>query len=126
MSTVQVKQLQSESDAWKRTLGFLREENVFLKQRLTEVLKHSSESRFLEALESFQTQFIREDERITLLRNDIADLDRLLYRDVYEDGAIATQVQQRMQELRVNMRITEQEFSRLKAEFHLYLEAGLA
>jgi hypothetical protein len=123
---LQVRKIQSEAEAWKRTLGFLREENVFLKEHLSEVLKESAKSSLLEALEVFQTRFVREDERIALLRNDIADLDRLLIREVYEDGAIARQLAQKTQELRVNMRITEQEFSRLKSEFHQYLETGVA
>lgn len=125
-SMLQVRKIQSEVEAWKRTLGFLREENVFLKEHLSEVLKESAKSSLLEALEVFQTRFVREDERIALLRNDIADLDRLLIREVYEDGAMARQLAQKTQELRVNMRITEQEFSRLKSEFHQYLETGVA
>lgn len=126
MSVVQVRQLQSESDAWKRTLGFLREENVFLKQLLTEVVKDSGESGLLEVLENFQTQFLREDERFTLLRNDIANLEESLYGDVTKDDAIVDTVQKKMQELRINMRITEQEFSRLKTDFHQYLRTGLS
>lgn len=115
------KQLQYETDTWKRLLIFLMEENVQLKNLLTEILKEGTHNNWLPELEDFQTRFIKEDERIQLLRHEVAEFDRLLQREIVEDGQLKKTVDRKMHQLRNNISNAEQEFNRLQRAFSSYL-----
>ena len=78
MEQAKINQLQSEINTWKRLLIFFRDENVCLKNRLSDILKNGFNRKLLEEFENFQTKFIKQDEMIRLLRNDTAELDKLL------------------------------------------------
>ena len=80
-----INQLQVEVNTWKRLLNFFRDENVYLKNRLSEILKNGFDRKLLEEFENFQTKFINQDEVISFLRNDIADLDKLLLNEKLRD-----------------------------------------
>jgi regulator of replication initiation timing len=125
MPELKLKQLQYETDTWKRLLGFMMEENIHLKNRLSEVLKDKFDKNLLERVEGFQSNFIREDEMISLLRNDVAELDKLLVREIFEDGTIIKKVDSKLKHLRNNIKNAEKEFSRLKLEFNNYLSENI-
>ena len=71
MSQIKLKQLQHESDTWKRSLAFMMDENVQLKNRLAEILKPDFDNSLLDDIEIFQTNFLREDEVISLLKTTL-------------------------------------------------------
>jgi len=125
MSQLKLKQLQHESDTWKRSLGFMMDENVQLKNRLAEILRTEFDENLLEDIENFQTNFIREDEMVSLLKADIAKLDKLLVREVFEDGQIVENINQMLREIRRNISIAESQFGKLKLEFNSYLLENL-
>src|SRR5664279_5195423 len=85
MSYMKLRQLQYENDTWKRLLGFMREENILLKNRLSEILMDRFDKNLLEEVEAFQSDFIKKDELLVLLRNDVAELDKLLLKDKIGD-----------------------------------------
>lgn len=116
-----LKQLRYECETWKRQLGFIREENVRLKTRLSEILKDGVDNDLLEGLESFQTRFLREDEVIGLLRNEVADLYQLLAREIFEDGIHIKKADNKIEDLRYNVTATEKDFIELKSEFNSYI-----
>lgn len=118
---MKLEQLQYEVDAWKRMLEFMMEENVHLKNRLSSILRDDFNPELLEEVEAFQTSFIKEDELVAGLRNEIADLDKLLVREVYEDGKIMKLVDNNMKRMRIHIRKAEERFSHLKLEFNSYL-----
>ena len=121
MPGLKLKQLQYESETWKRLLGFTMDENIHLKNRLSEILKENFDKNLLEDVEGFQTRFIKADEMIMLLRNDVGEFDNLLNREVFEDGAIMKKVSKELRGLRKNIKATEVELGRLKSEFNNYL-----
>ena len=125
MPELKLKQLQHETDTWKRSLGFMMDENVHLKNRLSEILKNNFDQNLLEDAESFHSGFIKEDELISLLRNDIVELDKFLLRETFEDGKISKDLDRTVKKLRKNMDITEKQFSRLKSEFNSYLSENI-
>jgi regulator of replication initiation timing len=53
ISDFKLKQLQYEIDSWKRLLGFMMEENIHLKIRLSEMLKNKFDNNLLEEVEIF-------------------------------------------------------------------------
>ena len=125
MSQLKLKQLQHESDTWKRSLGFMMDENVQLKNRLAEILRTEFDKSLLDDIEDFQTSFLREDEMISLLKTDIAKLDKLLVREVFEDGQIVDNINRMLKEIRRNISIAESHFGKLKLEFNSYLLENL-
>ena len=88
MPELKLKQLQYESDTWKRSLSFIIDENIHLKNGLTEIVQNSEDVDLLERAEYFQSRLIKEDERISLIRNDLTELDKLRVRELLEDGII--------------------------------------
>ena len=125
MPELKLKQLQYESDTWKRLLGFMMDENIHLKNRLSEVLKDNFDKNLLEGVEGFQNNFIKEDELIGLLRNDVAGLDKLLEREIFEDGKIVNEIDKRLKNLRNNIVYAEKQFGKLKLEFNNYLSENI-
>jgi len=121
MSELKLKQLQYKTDTWKRLLGFMLDENIHLKNRLSEVLKDKFNKNLLEDVENFQSSFIKEDELIGLLRHDVTELDKLLVMEIFEDGKIIKEIDRRMTKLRNNIINAERQFGKLKSEFNSYL-----
>lgn len=120
-TAIKLAQLQQESDTWKRLLGFMMEENIILKKRLTEILSTKFNHNLLEDVEKFHAQFLRTDEHISLLRNELAELDKLLVREIFEDGLIIDQVNLKLKHIRGHALVAENHFGKLKASFNSYL-----
>jgi len=125
MPELKLKQLQYESDTWKRLLGFMLDENIHLKNRISEILKNGFKKNLLEELENFQSRFIKEDELIGLLRNDVAELDKLLLKEVYEDGKLIKEIGRKLKTFRNNMLNAERQFTELKLDFNHYLSENI-
>ncbi|HET9056733.1 MAG TPA: hypothetical protein VFN30_07790 [Chitinophagaceae bacterium] len=125
MPEKKLKQLQYECDTWKRLLSFMIEENIHLKNRLSEVLKESFNKNLLSEIENFQTKFIKEDSLIALLRNEVAEFDKLLVREIFENGKIAKQVKKKLKKIRTNIKNAENEFGSIKTSFNNYLTENL-
>ncbi len=125
MPELNLKQLQYEIDTWKRVLGFLMDENNHLKNRLSEVLKNNFDQSLLEEVESFQSSFIKEDELIGLLRNDVAEVDKLQVQEIFEDGKISKDIDRRLKKLRNNINIAGKQFNKLKSGFNSYLSENI-
>lgn len=125
MSDLKLKQLQYESETWKRMLGFIMEENIHLKNRLSDVLKDRFDDRLLDEMENFHSRFIREDELISLLRHDMSEVEKLLMREVFEDGMLKKQLGKRIKQLRRDIKKAEQQFGKLKMEFNSYLTENI-
>jgi hypothetical protein len=125
MPELKLKQLQYETDTWKRSLAFMMDENIRLKIRLSEILKDKYDATLLEIVEDFQNNFIKEDELIGLLRNDIAELDKLFKMEILEDGWILKEIDIKLKNLRNNIVTAEHQFGKLQADFNSYLLQNL-
>lgn len=121
MQDFKIRQLQYESDTWKRTLGFMIDENIHLKNRIAEILKNGFDKSQLAEVESFQNRFIKEDELISIMRNGVVEFDKLIVREIFEDGKLENNVSKKLTQLRHNMHVAENQFSRLKQAFNHYL-----
>jgi regulator of replication initiation timing len=125
MPALKLKQLQYESDTWKRMLGFMMDENIHLKNRLSEVLKENFDNKLLEDVEHFQSRFVKEDELIGLLRNEVAELDKFLDDGIFNDGIIIKKVDKKLKNLRQNIITAELDFGNLKLAFNNYLSENM-
>jgi predicted RNase H-like nuclease (RuvC/YqgF family) len=125
MEQAKINQLQIEVNTWKRFLNFFRDENVCLKNRLSDILKNGFDRNLLEELENFQTKFIKHDEVISLLRNEIAELDRLLSIERSGDGLPDEKIDKEFDHLRNIIVTSEREFCKLQLNFNIYLSKNI-
>jgi hypothetical protein len=120
MPETKLKQLRYTSNTWKHLLGSMTEENIRLKSRLSEILKGKCNNSLLEKAEIFQNSFIKEDELISLLRNDIAELDKLLEKALFEAGTMIEEAERKSGSLNNKIEIAQKQFGKLKLEFSSY------
>jgi hypothetical protein len=125
MPELKLKQLQYETDTWKRLLCFMQEENVYLKNRLSEVLKDRFNKDLLEEVESFQSSFIKEDQLIGFLRNEVAEIDSELVKEIFVDGKINKTIEKKINQLRNNLSNAEKRFGKIKMSFNNYLSENI-
>lgn len=118
MVTLKLEQLLFESDTWKRTLAFMTEENIRLKSRLSEILKKKIDKALLPRAEEFNNSFLKHDDLIKVLRNDISGFDKLLTRDLFEDGEMIKVIESRLEIIRNNIKEAEERFSAMKLNFY--------
>lgn len=81
-----MRQFQDVLATWKQLLNARMEENILLKYKISEILKNNFNENCLEEIEEFQTQFIKEDELINLLRKDVSELDNYILSKALQDG----------------------------------------
>ena len=118
-------QLQYEINTWKRLLSFMSEENIQLKNRLSEVLKNNFDKNLLEEVEIFYTNIIKEDELFILLRNEINELDNLLVRKVFEEEEFMKNFEKKFRRFSNNIKNSEKQFGKLKLNFNNYLTVNI-
>ncbi|MEX6690907.1 hypothetical protein QTN47_25585 [Danxiaibacter flavus] len=121
MPQIKINQLKYEIDMWKRLLAFMMDENIFLKNRLIEILKGSFNNVNISNIEDFQNCFVKKDETINVLRNDLAEIDKLIFADIDFDNTANTNIHNKLENIRKHISLLEKEFSQLKIEFNRYL-----
>lgn len=125
LSPGKLNHLRYEFDGWKRLVGFMMDENIHQKNKISDILKEGIDNGLLAGIEDYHGRFIKEDELIGLLRNDLAEADRLLVREIFEDGQVLQELNDKLEGLRHNMNIAENQFGKLKREFNGFLSANL-
>ena len=109
-------QFDHENKTWERCLEFYKQENSYLKNRLSVVIDSKDDKDLIKLGEYFQNQFLLKDEFINGLKTDInkqsADI-----RD-NKNGSMANDVINRQEKLRKQISYFETDFSRLKNEFN--------
>jgi FtsZ-binding cell division protein ZapB len=110
---VQTEQYTYEINAWLRTLDYLQQENIYMKNRIADVIQHTASTDVLEKMEHYQNFFLNKDTVITFLRRDIRELEKR------KNGELPAM----MKTLRSDMEMMEKEFSHLKTDFNNYMQA---
>lgn len=116
-----IEQFIYESEEWGRLLAFLRQENVFYKSRLADVVNNSEDEDVLLSAEKFQEDFLSQDRMIDFLYSELSKQANLLQKDIYVDGEIFRDVVQNQKKLRSDIQKAEAIFSKTKTEFAHYL-----
>jgi hypothetical protein len=117
---MKLEQVKFETDALKRLLDFIAEENVQLKNRISEILKNSFDKSMLNQMELFQNRFIMEDELVSLLRNDAALIERQLQQMAGDETGIAA-INRKLRKLSYNIEAAENQFIKLRSDFNVFL-----
>jgi hypothetical protein len=120
------KQFYYENLTWERLLEFFKQENAFLKTRLSEVVDQLTDKEFLELAEHFQNVFIIKDEFIDELRHDINDHEILLKTVMASpDKKTDKKILKKQEKLRNEMETLERDFTKDKNQFNKYLASVL-
>ena len=125
MKELKLKQVRYEKETWKRLVSFMTEENILLKNRLSEVLKDSFSYNLPEKLECFQSTFINVDNLMDLFRHDLAELEDLLAKETTGEDHTLINIQTKLKTLRTVLMNVERELSKLKINFHTYLSEDI-
>jgi hypothetical protein len=125
MSYLKKKQLQFEVNYLKRLLDFIVDENIHLKNRISEILSERFDTFLLEEVDNFQSKLIKEDHLIILLRNEITEVDSLLASELSKNDETLKKTELKLKRLHRNMRIVEKQFGKLKTEFHRFLSKNI-
>ena len=123
MPELKIKNLRSESSAWTRSLRYMADENILMKNRLSEVLQEDFNIELLPQVENFHSLFLTAEEFIGLLRHNISELDQLLANNqnaIFQGNEVA-KMRSRLQS---QMITAEERFSKLKREFYEFLAAN--
>ncbi len=125
MSILKIQQFDYEIESWKRSLEFMKLENVFLKTRLAHITSDDSSKDLLELTEFFHLLFVNEDETIAMLRNDVMKLSEKLKKDFLEEQSIGIYILHLQRKLRLDIETEERRFNKLKFEFNDYFAERL-
>ena len=119
-------QYRFEHLTWERMLDFFKQENAFLKTRLSQVLDRKIDSEFLALAEQFQNQFIIKDDFIDELKHDIHEMERAVKESTVIMKIVPDiKVETKHNKLRNEMEYLEKNFAQLKNEFNKYLVSVL-
>ncbi len=106
-------------------MAFIIEENIWFKNRLSEILSDKFDKFLLEEADDFQSRFIKADELAGQLEKNVDEMDHLLVREIFEDGRIMKEIDKKLKKLRANMAAAEEQFSRLKSDFNHFLSENI-
>ena len=119
-------QYRFEHLTWERMLDFFKQENAFLKTRLSQVLDRKIDNEFLALAEQFQNQFIIKDDFIDELKHDIHEMERAVKESTVIMKIVPDiKVETKHNKLRNEMEYLEKNFAQLKNEFNKYLVSVL-
>ncbi len=119
------EQFLQECGGWIRLLDFFKQENIYLKNRLSFVLDHKTETDFLPLAEQFQNQFILKDEFITEIIQDVKKQQTMLTDTAVKKIAAEEKLTKTQQKLRNEIEFLEKDFSANKNQFNKFISSVL-
>ena len=122
---IKTEQFLQECGGWLRLLDFLKQENSYLKTRLSFVVDHKTESDFLALAEQFQNKFILKDEFISEITHDVKIQEALLTEDAVKKIATEERLIKKQQKLRNEIEYLEKDFNAAKTEFNKFISSVL-
>ena len=120
MSISRRDQFEHENKTWELLLDFFKQQNIFLKNRLSVVVDSEEDKEFLKHAEYFQNQFILKDDFINDLLKDINSHKRNLKVSVEEN--LNYKIARKQEKLRNEISNLEKDISNLKNEFNKLIE----
>ncbi|MBS1513351.1 MAG: hypothetical protein JST86_21115 [Bacteroidetes bacterium] len=120
IGTAKLDEYRYECRSWQRLLDFFKQENAFLKTRLSEVVDGTSDRDFLALAEHFQNQFIIKDEFMDELKHDVNEMENSIKAVRNKQKPFSEKVESKQNKLRNEIDYLEKSFLQLKNEFNRY------
>lgn len=111
-----------ETEEWGRLLAFLKQETVFYKSRLAEVVNNIRDDQVLLAAEKFNDEFISQDRITEFLLSELHRQNKLLEKDLHLDGGLLGEAIRNQKKLRSDVKKAEEIFAKTKSDFAGYLD----
>ncbi len=121
LQSLGLQQMQREIETWLRFIDFLIAENIFLKNRLSEVIQNEVTGDTLEQIENFQNTFITKDTIFALLVKDIKEHGKTLDKEATTGKEISTKLLSVQNKLRDDIGKIEKEYTNLWMTFNKFL-----
>lgn len=128
MSNIKISeydQFLHEVHTWDRSLNFYKQENNFLKTRLSKVLDNNSDKKFLDFAEQFNSNFLFMDDYIKDVRTDLNLQMDILRNYILGNYAQLKSLENFQKKLRNEMAKFEKNMTALKYDFNQRLAAYL-
>ena len=125
MTELKLMQLRHEINTWKRLLGFMQEENIHLKNRLSEVLKDRFNKNLLDTVECYQTIFIEDDELVILLKTKVTEVENSLLNSAVTDDNNKIVLDKKIEKIRKGIDEAEKKFTEVNNNFNKYLAENI-
>ena len=113
-----IEHFKGENEAWQRTLSFLAEESLYLKNRLSDIAKEDIDEEMLEELEYFQNTFLNKEAALSIMQNEIVEQLALLNEPRIQDRDLYNGVLKQQEKLRSDMALLHKEFVDLRGRFN--------
>ena len=114
-----------EVQTWDRSLDFYKQENNFLKTRLSHVLDNNSDKTFLAFAEQFNSRFLFMDEYIKDLKRDLSQQVNMLNQFIKGNITQQRPMENLQKKLRTEMAEFEKNVTAIKYDFNQQLAAYL-
>jgi hypothetical protein len=112
------EQYLQECGAWQRLLDFFRQENAYLKTRLSEVLDNKTGREFLNDAEFIQNTSVLKDEFITEIIADVKKQEKKLNETLLLKKTPGESAGKQQQKLRNEIERLERDFTNMKNDFN--------
>ena len=120
-----LRQFIYESEEWGRLLAFLKQENVYYKSRLAEIVNAIDDEETIAKAENFNEDFLSQDRIIDFLTEELKTQAKLLEKDLYVDGGVFKDVMRHQRKLRTDIEKAEDILSGTKRNFSGFLNSLL-
>ncbi len=107
-----------EVQTWMRSLDFYKQENEFLKNRLSQVLDSNSDKKFIDFAEQFNTKILFMDDYIQDLNRDLRLQMNLLHENLMGKLTQQKSLHNLQNKLRIEMMDFEKNVTSLKYDFN--------
>lgn len=122
---LEADQFMHEIQTWERVMNFYKQENAFLKTRLSQVVDNNTDKAFVNLAEHFNNRFILTDEYISQLTKDNKTQKEIVKQSMLGNQLQDTMMNKLQKKLRTEMEDFEKEISGLKNEFNKKLVSYL-
>lgn len=116
-----IKQYSYDVNCWERSLAFFLIENIYFKERLSEILNTADDEELLLNCEQFQEQFLEQDRILSFLDTEVKRQKRSLGKMLYENDELFKEVVKQQKKLRNDMKKEEALFTKVKDSFSNFL-----
>lgn len=111
-------QFLQECVGWLRLLDFLKQENSFLKTRLSSVVDYENNREFLNEAEQYQNLFLLRDEFINEITKDAKTQQEMIKTALTSEKNIEERINKQQEKLRNEVERLERDFTKMKNDFN--------
>jgi hypothetical protein len=120
-----LRQFFYESEEWERLLAFVKQENIFYKSRLAEIVNTVDDEDIVIEAEKFNDDFLSQDRIIDFLIEEVKSHHKTLQKDLYLDAERLRDLFRHQKKLRTDIEKAEDIFLGTKKNFSGFLNTLL-